>query len=63
MTVCLVAIAIGISLSPELSFTWRSVLIIPLLGLACAGAEAVSPHGWDNLTMQVLPTFLATLIP
>ena len=62
LTMCFLAIAIGISLSPELSFTWRSVLMIPLLGLACAGAEAVSPHGWDNLTLQVVPTFLATLI-
>jgi len=62
LTMCFVAIAIGIAVSPELSFSWQSVLMIPLLGLACAGTEAVSPHGWDNLTMQVVPTFLATLI-
>jgi hypothetical protein len=59
---CIAAITIGIALSPELSFTPSSIVIIPLLGLACAAAEAVSPHGWDNLTMQLVPTFLATFI-
>jgi len=31
-----------------------------VLGIAAASAavEAVSPHGWDNLTMQVLPSAL-----
>jgi hypothetical protein len=31
-----------------------------VLGVAAASAavEAVSPHGWDNLTMQVLPSAL-----
>ena len=62
LIMCLVAIVVGIALAPELSFTRRSVVMIPLIVLACAGVEATSPHGWDNLTMQVVPTFLATLI-
>lgn len=62
LAMCLVAIVTGIALAPEFSFTWRSFVIVPVLGLICAAAEAVSPHGWDNLTMQVIPTFFATLI-
>lgn len=30
-----------------------------LIGAAAAVCEAVSPHGWDNLTMQLVPTALA----
>lgn len=62
LLMCLAAITVGIALSPELEFTARSWLMIPCLGLICAGAEAVSPHGWDNLTMQIVPTFLAGLM-
>ena len=62
LTMCLVAITIGTALSPELSFSWRSLLMIPILGLTSAAAEAVSPHGWDNLTMQIVPTGLAIWI-
>jgi phytol kinase len=29
-----------------------------LVAIASAVAEAVSPHGWDNLTLQVLPAWL-----
>lgn len=59
LSMCLVAVVLGIALSPQLGFTARSVLTIPVLGLLCASTEAVSPHGWDNMTMQVIPTFLA----
>jgi phytol kinase len=30
----------------------------PAIGLAACGVEAISPHGWDNFTMQVAPTGL-----
>ena len=32
--------------------------IVPTTALASCIAEAISPHGWDNLTMQVIPTLL-----
>ena len=34
-----------------------------VLGIAAASAlvEAFSPHGWDNLTMQVVPAFLVQI--
>ena len=60
--VCLPAIALGILLCPELVLTPRSFLTIPLLCLACMALEAVSPHGWDNATMQLFPSFFATLL-
>lgn len=28
------------------------------IGAVSAGVEAVSPHGWDNATMQIVPSFL-----
>ena len=35
--------------------------IFALIGIAAASAlvEAVSPHGWDNLPMQLIPSALA----
>jgi phytol kinase len=53
------AVAVSISLVPELRFTNKSFLLLPLLGLVSAGVEALSPHGWDNATLQVIPSFLA----
>jgi len=58
----LLAILGGIALSPELQFTYPAVLTVPILAIACACIEAVSPHGWDNATMQVVPTLLAMLL-
>ena len=29
-----------------------------VIALACCLAEACSPHGWDNLTMQLLPSWM-----
>ncbi len=58
----LVAILAAVGLLPELSFGWPSMFVISVLGLACAVVEAVSPHGWDNATMQIVPSMLATLL-
>lgn len=57
-----VAITGAILLTPELSLTGSSVWTIPLVALLSSIVEAVSPHGWDNATMQIIPTFLAKLI-
>ena len=56
-----IAIAAAILISPELTFTWRSLALIPLLGVTAAFVEAVTPHGWDNATMQLVPSLLAWL--
>lgn len=56
------AVALAAALSPAIGaqsgMSWK----IALIGLLSATSEAVSPHGWDNATMQVLPTWLASLL-
>ena len=56
---CLPAVTLGVLLCPDLALTSRSFLTVPLLALACTVLEGVSPHGWDNATMQVVPAYLA----
>ena len=46
-------------LTAETGFHGRVLLSAVLIGAAAALCEAVSPHGWDNLTMQLVPTALA----
>ncbi|MGH9945414.1 MAG: hypothetical protein ACRD9R_23930, partial [Pyrinomonadaceae bacterium] len=53
--VSLAAVAIGVWISPQLHFSTQSVIILPALAMASAFVEAVSPHGWDNTTMQIVP--------
>jgi phytol kinase len=60
--VSLAAIAISISILPGLNFTNKSFALVPLLGLVSAVVETISPHGWDNATMQIIPSFLAWLV-
>lgn len=57
-----VAIICGMALNPNLGFNGLSLVLVPALGLACALTEAVSPHGWDNASMQVIPSWLAFVI-
>lgn len=45
--------AIGVEGMPALAGTAL------FIGAAAAAVEAVSPHGWDNLPMQLLPSLLA----
>ncbi len=58
-TMSLIAIVLSILLSPHFSFSTAHWWAVPLLALISALIEAVSPHGWDNATMQILPTLLA----
>jgi phytol kinase len=57
-----VAIVISIAILPDLNFVNKSFALVPLLGLVSVGVEGVSPHGWDNATMQIIPSFLAWLV-
>ncbi len=58
---CLLALCLGVSISPIFSFSLSSFYLLPAIALVCAVVEAVSPHGWDNFTMQVIPSGLALL--
>ena len=55
------ALALAVAASPQLAlgpFGWVKIAAIAIIS---ALTEAVSPHGWDNATMQVVPTALAWL--
>ncbi|MBU3917685.1 hypothetical protein KKA14_19330 [bacterium] len=56
------AIIAGIALSPELAFSANYFLTIPALSIICALTEAFSPHGWDNMTMQIVPVWIAFIV-
>jgi hypothetical protein len=48
--------------SPEITLAHFGAFKILLIAGAATLAEAVSPHGWDNATMQVVPTALVWLL-
>ena len=54
------ALAVAAAVSPEIGLS-GGFGAAKVLAIAAASAvvEAVSPHGWDNLTMQVVPTAMA----
>ncbi len=59
---CLSAILIGITISPFLAFDMYSIFSVPMLALIFTLVEAWSPHGWDNITLQIVPAFLIGFI-
>ncbi len=56
------ALVIGVAISPQLSFDLRSLILLPAIAIVCTLAEAFSPRGWDNVSMQVVPTVLAAIL-
>jgi len=56
-----VALLISASISPDLQLNSRSVIVVPLIAFACTLVEALSPRGWDNVSMQIVPTVLAAI--
>ncbi len=59
---CLLALGLGVWISPAFEFSAASLYLLPSIALVCSVVEAVSPHGWDNFTMQVIPSWLAVLL-
>lgn len=53
--ICLV---LAVAMSPTLSWSPSLFYLVPAIALSCAVVEAISPHGWDNFTMQVVPTMM-----
>ena len=39
----------------SVEYSPHNILLAGAVGVACAVMEGISPHGWDNLTMQLLP--------
>jgi phytol kinase len=58
----LLALVIGALLSPHLHLDRSTFPALVGVAACCALIEAISPHGWDNTTMQVLPVFLVSLL-
>ncbi|MAE61733.1 MAG: hypothetical protein CMJ49_10310, partial [Planctomycetaceae bacterium] len=46
------------ALSAEIALGASAIVMVPLIALACAGVESISPHGWDNASMQIVPALL-----
>jgi len=62
--VCLVsflALALARVISPIIAAYPPSWLALAGIAMLCAVAEAFSPHGWDNMVLQILPSGLLTL--
>ena len=56
LVMSVVALCLAVALSPHITFAAFGIPRILLTAAACTLAEAVSPHGWDNATMQIVPT-------
>lgn len=62
LAVSTLAVLLVVATSPELSLGAASIGAALAVGTASALVEALSPHGWDNATMQVVPSFLGALL-
>src|SRR5258707_1111566 len=60
--VSLTALFMAIAISPDIHLNARSAITLPVIAMACTVIEAVSPHGWDNTPMQIVPTLLAAVL-
>jgi len=54
----LLCLVIAVAMSGALPWSLSLLYVLPLIALLCALVEAISPHGWDNFTMQVVPTVM-----
>jgi phytol kinase len=57
----LLALLIGVAINGQLHFDLRALLMLPLIAIVCTLVEAFSPRGWDNVSMQVVPTLLVVV--
>lgn len=57
-----IATAAGIALVSCLPASPTLAAIVLVVALASTVIEAVSPHGWDNLTMQIVPAGLTSAL-
>lgn len=57
----LAVLFLSVSINPQPDLITPEIWKIFLVALIATLVEAVSPHGWDNATMQIIPSFLASL--
>jgi phytol kinase len=60
--VSMLALILFMAFSPHFELTARSAIAAILIAGASTAAEAVSPHGWDNTTLQVVPAWLGAVL-
>jgi phytol kinase len=60
--VSVLALIMFIAFSPDFALTVHSALAAVLIAGISTAIEAVSPHGWDNATLQVVPAWLGTVL-
>lgn len=58
----LLTLTLCLALSPQWTLSAGSLSVVALIALASMLVEAVSPHGWDNATLQVVPALLGSLL-
>jgi phytol kinase len=52
------ALGLAAAFSPHIVASSVGITKIIVIAAACATVEALSPHGWDNATMQLIPSAL-----
>ena len=62
MAASVIALSIGVAISPQLHFDLGSFIALPIIAAICTLVEAFSPRGWDNVPMQFVPTVLAAIL-
>jgi phytol kinase len=62
LIVSLAALFIAIAITPAIHLNARSAITLPAIAMACTVVEAISPHGWDNTPMQIVPALLAAAL-
>jgi len=56
------ALTLWFALSHQFELSGRSLLIIVLISAISTLVEAISPHGWDNATLLVVPALLGAIL-
>lgn len=56
------SLIVYLAISPEYVLSVRTGLVVMGIAITSTVVEAVSPHGWDNTTMQVIPAWLGTIL-
>jgi len=53
---CVIALWLAAGASADISLAAAGAPRLFAIAALCTVVEAVSPHGWDNTTMQIIPT-------
>ena len=57
--VSLGALVLGLYVTRGAALSVDAIAMVPAIAAACTVIEAISPHGWDNATMQLAPALFA----